>query len=158
MLIIILKFSLVENTKIHLFSKVEKFRKGKLCLFCKPPVWWKISGRHLLKEYGILKVLELSKTWKFKFSSNICFEKIDTFENHEARKDKIQQILLVLLPFASWKTTQRRFLTKMMAFESSEVWKISKKKFTTFLRCNFQPFWQKMKFLKVLKLERLFLK
>ena len=84
----ILKFSLVETTKIHLFSKVEKFRKGKLCLLCKPPVWWKISGRHLLKEYGILKVLELSKTWKFKLSSKICFEKIDTFESHEARKDK----------------------------------------------------------------------
>ena len=117
-----------KTTKIHLFSKVEKFRKGKLCLLCKPPVWWKISGRHLLKEYGILKVLELSKTWKFKLSSKICFEKIDTFESHEARKDKIQQILLVLLPFASWKTTQRRFLTKVMAFESSEVWKISKKK------------------------------
>ena len=117
-----------KTTKIHLFSKVEKFRQGKLCLFCKPHVWWKISPGHFLKEYGILKVLELWKTWKFKLSSKMCFEKIDTFESHEARKDKKQQILLVLLPFASWKTTQRRFLTKVMAFESSEVWKVSKKK------------------------------
>ena len=147
-----------KTTKIHIFSKVEKFRKNKLCLFCKPPVWWKISGRHLLKEYGILKVLELSKTWKFKLSSKICFEKIDTFESHEARKDKIQQILLVLLPLLHEKLLKDVFWQKWWLLKALKFEKFPKKKFSTFLRCKFQLFWQKMKFLKVLKLEKLFKK
>ena len=124
---------------IHLFSKVEKSRKGKRCLFCKPHYDEKLAQRHLLKEYGILKALELWKTSRFKFS----FEIITAFESHEARKAKNSKLYWFCKPLASWKITQRRLLTIVMAFESSEVWKIFKKKFSPFLTCKFELFWKK---------------
>ena len=142
-----------KTTKIHLFSKVEKFRKGKLCLLCKPPVWWKISGRHLLKEYGILKVLELSKTWKFKLSSKICFEKIDTFESHEARKDKKTANFIGFVTVRFMKNYSKTFSDKSDGFW--KLWSLKnlqKTKFSPFLGSKFEIFWQKRKLLKVEKL------
>ena len=116
-----------KTTKIHLFSKVEKFRKGKLCLFCKPPVWWKISGRHLLKEYGILKVLELWKTWRFKLSSKTSFDKLCTFESHESRKATVKVANFIgfvnrslhekLLKDVFW---QKWWFLKALKFEKSQ--------------------------------------
>ena len=134
-----------KTTKIHLFSKIEKFRKGKLCLFCKPHVWWKISPRHLLKEYGILKTWELWKTWRFKFSSKMSFDKITVFESHEARKTKNSKLYWFCKPFASWNS-------KTSSDKRNGFWKLwslknlQKTKFSPFLRCKFQRFWQKGSF------------
>ena len=148
-----------KTTKIHIFSKVEKFHKGKLCLFCKPPVWWKTSPKTSFERVcdfessGALKNLKIQTFIKDIFWQTLYFWKPWSSKSYS----KSSKLYWFCKPFASWKTTQRRLLTKVMVFESFEVWKISKAKFSPFLRCKFQLFWQKSKLLKFLKLEKLFL-
>ena len=126
-LLILWSSRLRKNTKIHLFSKPEKFRKDKLCLFCKSTVWWKTSPKTSFERVwdfessGALKDLKIQTLIKDIFWQNRYFWKQWT------SKSEKEQTLLVCKPFASWKTTQKHLLTKVMTFESSEVSKISKK-------------------------------
>ena len=65
------KVRLGKTTMIHLFSNVEKFRKGKLCLFCKPPVWWKTSPK-----------ISFERVWDFESSGALKNFKIQIFFWH----------------------------------------------------------------------------
>ena len=139
------------QNSLSVFSKTF----ANFAYFVSRPYDEKLAQRHLLKEYGILKTWELWKTWRFKFSSKMSFDKITVFESHEARKAKNSKLYWFCKPFASWNS-------KTSSDKGNGFWKLwslknlQKTKFSPFLRCKFQLFWQKMKLLKVLKLEKLF--
>mgnify|MGYP004352877219 CR=1 FL=1 len=92
-------------------SKISRAWKSKLCTFCKPPVWWKVTQRHLLTkaEDFSLKALKVWKTWKSKLWS-FCKSSI------------------------WWKTTQTHLLIKVGDFERSETSKPWKCKLCSFCK------------------------
>ena len=137
------------STQTHLFTKVGIFQssetskswKCKLCSFCEPLTWWKITKRHLLTkaEDFSLQVLKVWKIWK----NNLCS---------------------FCKPPASWKNTQTHLLRKVgvfQNFETSTAWKrtlclfcnsltLGKTTQTFVLKTTQRPVWQKWNLLKTL--------
>ena len=153
------KFPLEEKYQNTSLFKTRNFSQDKLCLFCKSTVWWKTSPK-----------TSFERVWDFESSGAWENLKIQTLIKDMYLSTK--SVLLKAMKLEKWKTAdfigfvnrslhekllkdtfwQKWWLLKAPKFQKSP----KKIKFSPFLRCKFELFWQKRKLLKVLKAEKLF--
>ena len=123
--------------------KALKFEKSKLCLFCKPPAWWKTTQRHLLTKVMVFESYGAQKAQKCKLCS-FCnppawplLRKVGTFESHEAQKTWKAKLYSFCRQSAWWKCTQKHLLTKWGLLKALKLEKLEKVNSVHFVSCTF---------------------
>ena len=116
-------------------SEAWKTRKRRTCSFCKPPAWWKYSKTSFDKSGDSWKFWRLKNSKKANFAhfvssqlgenilKDIFWHKWRLLKALKLEKLERAKFCLFCKPPAWWKYAQRHLLTKVVAFESSEVWK-----------------------------------